>query len=166
MIWKFFIQISLGVYHLHSQKILHWDIKSLNIFLTNGRNLISGARDRYQIRIGDLGVAKILASAEHFIRARVGTPYYLSPEVCEDRPYNNKSDIWALGCVLYELCALRHPFEAWTKEILFSKIIKGHFSSIPKHYSKDLSEILQSCLATDQQKRFSIEDIIMHSMFQ
>jgi NIMA (never in mitosis gene a)-related kinase len=57
-------------------------------------------------------VAKILSCADNFVRSKVGTPYYLSPEVCEDRPYNNKSDIWSLGCVLYEMCSLRHPFEA------------------------------------------------------
>ena len=101
-IWKFFIQITLGMHHLHSQNILHRDLKTLNIFLTK-TNLI---------RIGDLGVAKILQSAENFVRSKVGTPYYLSPEVCEDRPYNNKSDIWSLGCVLYEMCCLKHPFEA------------------------------------------------------
>ncbi|RXN36001.1 serine threonine- kinase Nek5 isoform X2 [Labeo rohita] len=42
-------------------------------------------------------------------RTCVGTPYYLSPEICENRPYNNKTDMWSLGCVLYELCTLRHP---------------------------------------------------------
>jgi NIMA (never in mitosis gene a)-related kinase len=59
-----------------------------------------------------LGVAKILESLENFATSKVGTPYYLSPEVCEERPYNDKSDIWSLGCILYELCALKHPFEA------------------------------------------------------
>ena len=102
VIWKFFIQISLGMHHLHSQNILHRDLKTLNIFLTKDN----------QIRIGDLGVAKILQSADHFVKSKVGTPYYLSPEVCEDRPYNSKSDIWSLGCVLYEMCSLKHPFEA------------------------------------------------------
>ena len=64
------------------------------------------------MKIGDLGVAKILESLENFATSKVGTPYYLSPEVCEERPYNDKSDIWSLGCILYELCALKHPFEA------------------------------------------------------
>ena len=101
-IWKIFIQIVLGVKDLHSQNILHRDLKTLNIFLT-----ITNA-----IRIGDLGVAKLISSADCFVQSKVGTPYYLSPEVCEDRPYNQKSDIWALGCILYELCTQKHPFEA------------------------------------------------------
>lgn len=53
-----------------------------------------------------------MESLENFATSKVGTPYYLSPEVCEDRAYNDKSDIWSLGCILYELCALKHPFEA------------------------------------------------------
>ena len=102
IVWKFFIQICIGLYHLHSNKILHRDLKTLNIFLTKEN----------KIKIGDLGVAKILDNIENFATSKVGTPYYLSPEVCEDRPYNNKSDIWSLGCILYELCTLKHPFEA------------------------------------------------------
>jgi len=74
----------------------------LNIFLTKDN----------KVKLGDLGVAKILESLENFATSKVGTPYYLSPEVCEDRPYNYKSDIWSLGCILYEMCTLKHPFEA------------------------------------------------------
>lgn len=123
----------------------------MNIFLTKEN----------QIRIGDLGVAKILARADHFVRSKVGTPYYLSPEVCEDRPYNNKSDIWSLGCVLYELCTLKHPFEAKNQAELLLKIIKGKYETIPKKYSKDLADIVHSCLMKDYNKRPSIEEIIL-----
>ena len=65
-----------------------------------------------KIKIGDLGVAKLLNYTNNFAHTVVGTPYYLSPELCEEKPYNHKSDIWSLGCVLYELCTFRHPFEA------------------------------------------------------
>ena len=137
---------------MHSRGILHRDIKTLNIFLTKEN----------QIRIGDLGVAKILQSADNFVRSKVGTPYYLSPEVCEDRPYNSKSDIWALGCVLYEMCALKHPFYAATQAELLLKIIKGRYESLPKGYSKELSEMVHSCLMKDHARRPTIEDIILH----
>ena len=152
-VWKFFIQICLAMHHLHSQNILHRDLKTLNIFLTKDN----------QIRVGDLGVAKILSSAENFVRTKVGTPYYLSPEVCEDRPYNNKSDIWSLGCVLYELCSLKHPFEAKNQAELLLKIVKGKYESLPKKYSKDLADIVHSCLMKDYNKRPPIEEIILHS---
>lgn len=151
-VWKFFIQICLGMHHLHSQNILHRDLKTLNIFLTKDNT----------IRIGDLGVAKILSCAENFVKSKVGTPYYLSPEVCEDRPYNNKSDIWSLGCVLYEICSLKHPFEAKNQAELLLKIVKGKYESMPKKYSKDLADIVHSCLMKDYNKRPSIEEIILH----
>lgn len=96
------------------------------------------------------------------MRSKVGTPYYLSPEVCEDRPYNNKSDIWSLGCVLYELCCLKHPFEAKNQAELLLKIVKGKYESLPKKYSKDLAEIVHSCLMKDYNKRPSIDEIILH----
>jgi len=154
-VWKIFIQIVLAVHHLHSQNILHRDLKTLNIFL---------AKDN-SIRIGDLGVAKILSAADTFVRSKVGTPYYLSPEVCEDRPYNNKSDIWSLGCVLYELCTLKHPFEAKNQAELIVKIVKGKYESLPKRYSKELADIVHSCLMKDYNKRPSIDDIILHASF-
>ena len=101
-IWKFFIEMVLGLNYLHSNKILHRDIKTINMFLTKDD----------KIKIGDLGVAKTLNQTYNMAYTVVGTPYYLSPELCEEKPYNHKSDIWSLGCVLYELCTLRHPFEA------------------------------------------------------
>lgn len=101
-IWKFFIEMCLGIQYLHLNRILHRDIKTINMFLTKDD----------MIKIGDLGVAKMLNQTANMAHTVVGTPYYLSPELCEEKPYNNKSDIWSLGCVLYELCTLKHPFEA------------------------------------------------------
>ena len=98
-IWKFFIQMCLGLEYIHKLKILHRDIKTLNIFLTKDES----------VRIGDLGVAKVLCDTSNFAHTMVGTPYYLSPEMCEEKPYNEKSDVWALGCVLYEICTNKHP---------------------------------------------------------
>lgn len=114
-IWKFLIQMCIGLEYIHKKKILHRDIKSLNIFLTKNED----------IRIGDLGVAKVMAESVNFAQTMVGTPYYLSPEMAEEKPYNEKSDVWALGCVLYELCTLRHPFEANNQSALMLKIIRG-----------------------------------------
>ena len=68
----------------------------------------------------------------------VGTPSYLSPELCEGRPYNQKSDIWSLGCILYEMCSLTRAFQAPTLPALVLKIMKGHYQPLPSHYSKEL----------------------------
>jgi len=142
-IWKFFIQMCVGLNYIHNKKILHRDIKALNIFLTKDGD----------IRIGDLGVAKILADSVNFAHTMVGTPYYLSPEMCEEKPYNEKSDIWALGCVLYELCVQKHPFQAHSQGTLILKIIKGRYTPVSSFYSQELIEIVNLCLNRDYKKR-------------
>jgi len=125
-------------------------LKTLNIFLTKDN----------KVKIGDLGVAKILESLENFATSKVGTPYYLSPEVCEEKPYNDKSDIWSLGCILYEMCTLKHPFEAKNQAALLLKIIKGRYEKIPRIYSRQMSDLVNSCLMKDYKKRPSIEEIL------
>ena len=132
----------LGVEHIHRKRILHRDIKTLNIFLT---------RDD-KVKIGDLGVAKMLESAD-FAQTMVGTPFYLSPELCEEKPYNEKSDIWALGCLVYEMCTYRHPFEAANQGSLILKIIRGKYTPILSTYSKELRDIVDSCLERDYKRR-------------
>jgi NIMA (never in mitosis gene a)-related kinase len=149
-IWKFFIEMSLGLNYLHTHKILHRDIKTINMFL--------GKEDK--IKIGDLGVAKLLNQTANMAHTVVGTPYYLSPELCEEKPYNHKSDVWSLGCVLYELCTFKHPFEATNQGALILKIVRGKFESIPSHYSSDLKELTELLLKKDQKKRPSLNDIL------
>lgn len=99
------------------------------MFLTKNNN---------EIRIGDLGVAKQLGQTNNLAMTMVGTPYYLSPEICEEKPYNDKSDVWSLGCILYELCTYKHPFEASNQSALVIKILKNKVESIPNTYSKEL----------------------------
>ena len=101
LVWNLFLKICIGLATLHKYKILHRDLKTLNIFLTKDLD----------VKIGDFGVAKILTQSG-FAKTIIGTPYYLSPELCEEQPYNDNSDVWALGCILYELCTYKHPFTA------------------------------------------------------
>jgi len=149
-IWKFFIQMCLGLRYIHSKKILHRDIKSMNIFLCK----------EDEIRIGDLGVAKSMAENANFAHTMVGTPYYLSPEMCEEKPYNEKSDIWALGCVLYEMCTQKHPFEANNQAALLLKILRGKFNPISSGYSSEIAELVELCLCKDYRKRPSADTLL------
>lgn len=149
-IWSFFLQMCLGLEYLHSKKILHRDIKSMNVFMAKEDSL----------RIGDLGVAKVLSNTAAFAHTMVGTPYYLSPELCEERPYNVKSDVWALGCVLYEMCTLRHPFDAHNQGALVLKIIRGSFAPVSSQYSTELREMLAGCLCKDYRRRLSIKNVL------
>lgn len=96
----------------------------------------------------------------------VGTPYYLSPELCEDKPYNNKSDVWSLGVILYELCTLRHPFEANNQGALILKILKGKFLPIPQIYSRSLRNMVDALLLQDYRKRPSVQEILNSNTMQ
>jgi NIMA (never in mitosis gene a)-related kinase len=153
-IWKLFIQISIGLYYIHSKKILHRDIKTLNIFLTKELNG----------KIGDLGVAKVLEGTNHAITF-IGTPYYVSPEMCQNKPYNEKSDIWALGCILYELITFCHPFTASNQAALFIKILHGNYTPLPEKTSKDLVNMVKFILQKNFNKRPSMKDIITSKTF-
>ena len=144
-VWKFFIQALLGLRHVHSKKIIHRDMKSLNLFFDAEDNVL----------VGDLGIAKVLSPNTMFARTIVGTPYYLSPELCEDKPYNEKSDVWALGVVLYEMCTGgKHPFDAQNEGALIRKIMKGVYAPLPAgKFSSQLSDVLKLCLTMDHRQR-------------
>ncbi|XP_023224641.1 serine/threonine-protein kinase Nek8-like [Centruroides sculpturatus] len=148
----YFSQIVLALHHVHSQQILHRDLKSHNILLSEKKNVI---------KIGDFGISKILSSKSKAYTV-VGTPCYISPELCEGKPYNQKSDIWALGCTLYELLTLKRPFEATNLPALVMKIIRGSFAPVAEHYSKELRKLLLTLLDTDPNKRPTINQIMAY----
>lgn len=114
------------------------------------------------IKIGDLGVARELNQTHNMAHTVVGTPYYLSPELCEEKPYNNKSDIWSLGCVLYELCTFQHPFEAQNQGALILKILRGKYNKIPATFSLSLQEMVDKLLTKDYRQRPDIDEILRH----
>nr|XP_033713412.1 serine/threonine-protein kinase Nek1 isoform X4 [Tursiops truncatus] len=149
-ILDWFVQICLALKHVHDRKILHRDIKSQNIFLTKDGT----------IQLGDFGIARVLNSTVELVRTCIGTPYYLSPEICENKPYNNKSDIWALGCVLYEMCTLKHAFEAGNMKNLVLKIISGSFPPVSLHYSYDLRSLLSQLFKRNPRDRPSVNSIL------
>jgi len=95
----YFVQICLGVKHMHDRKILHRDLKTSNIFLTH---------DGY-VKVGDMGVSKVLSGTQQLAYTAVGTPYYLSPEICENKPYSSKSDVRSFSCLqcIHSICAQR-----------------------------------------------------------
>ena len=151
IIWNLFIKITIGLAHIHKMKILHRDLKTMNIFL----------KDEFQVKIGDLGVAKILLK-NSFAKTLIGTPYYLSPEICEEKPYNDKSDVWALGCILYELCTYKHPFDAKSQGALILKIMRNMPENINQYYSNELRNLIFLLLEKDSQKRPSCIEILKY----
>lgn len=150
MILNWFIQICLGVNHIHKKRVLHRDIKSKNVFLTQ-----SG-----KVKLGDFGSARLLSSPMAFAYTYVGTPYYVPPEIWENQPYNNKSDIWSLGCILYELCALKHPFQANSWKNLILKICQGPIHPLPAQYSYKLQCLVKQMLKRSPSQRPSATTLL------
>ncbi|XP_053235118.1 serine/threonine-protein kinase Nek9 [Podarcis raffonei] len=151
VVWYLF-QIASAVSCIHREGILHRDIKTLNIFLTKA-NLI---------KLGDYGLAKKLNSEYSMAETLVGTPYYMSPELCQGVKYNFKSDIWAVGCVAFELLTLKRTFDATNPLNLCVKIVQGNRamevdSSV---YSLDLIHMVHSCLDQDPEKRPTADELL------
>ena len=147
-IWNTLIQLLNGLKSLHALNILHRDLKSANVFLFKGGI----------VKLGDLNVSKVTRKGMGY--TQTGTPYYASPEVWKDKPYNSKSDIWSLGCVIYEMCALNPPFKAQNMEDLFKKVIRGYYPDISNKYSKDLSEIIKLMIQIEVGARPSCDELL------
>mmetsp|Transcript_86868 Transcript_86868/g.202216 ORF Transcript_86868/g.202216 Transcript_86868/m.202216 type:complete len:429 (+) Transcript_86868:58-1344(+) len=140
-----FAQVADAVSFVHSQKMVHRDIKSRNVFLCRtGRALL-----------GDFGLVRLLESTCELAHTRVGTPYYLSPEIIRKQPYNYKTDVWSLGVLLYEMSALTRPFVG-TLETLPKAILKGSYEPLGKHYSKGLHDLCAGMLKVDPEERLDL----------
>ncbi|XP_053325201.1 serine/threonine-protein kinase Nek4 isoform X2 [Spea bombifrons] len=145
-----FVQIAMAMQYLHDERIMHRDLKTQNIFLT--RSDI--------IKVGDLGIARVLESQYDMASTLIGTPYYMSPELFSNKPYNYKSDVWALGCCVYEMATLRHAFNAKDMNSLVYRIIEGKLPPMPKEYSSDLGELMATMLSRQPEKRPTVRQIL------
>uniref|UniRef100_A0A3Q2CD91 Serine/threonine-protein kinase Nek2 n=1 Tax=Cyprinodon variegatus TaxID=28743 RepID=A0A3Q2CD91_CYPVA len=152
-------QLSLALKECHRRSdgratVLHRDLKPANIFLDVKQN----------VKLGDFGLARILNHDTSFAKTFVGTPYYMSPEQINRMSYNEKSDIWSLGCLLYELCALSPPFTAYNQRELAEKIRDGKFRRIPYRYSEELNTLLGKMLNLKDYLRPSVESILQSGL--
>ena len=152
-IWKIFIQVLKAVHAIHNHKdgiILHRDIKPSNIFLDKNNN----------IKLGDFGLSRILSPENKFATSHVGTPYYMSPEQIEEKNYNEKSDIWSLGCLLYEMATFRPPFQAKNQIMLALRIKEGKIERINRRYSNELWKAICLMMNTNYEKRPSTRELM------
>eukprot|EP00667_Euglena_gracilis_P005235 EG_transcript_5268 len=149
-IMHYFVQVCMALKHLHDRKTLHRDLKGQNIFLTSTN----------VVKLGDFGISTILMNTNAQARTMCGTPYYFSPELCQNRPYNNKSDVWSLGCILYELTTLKHAFEGQNMKGLLQKIVRGNYPPVSPGYSVDLRTLIDSMLQRDPGDRPSVNAIL------
>lgn len=145
-----FVQMCLAVKFIHDRKIIHRDIKPGNFFLTS----------QGIVKLGDFGLAAFLPYTTALLETSIGTPYYLAPEVCLGKPYNQKSDIWSLGCVLCEMCTLKKPFDGHSvRDVMISIQLKKP-PRLPTFYSNELKSLVASLLNKDASRRPSINDIM------
>ena len=97
------------------------------------------------IKIGDFGISKILHTTSEEAKTMIGTPYYLSPELVQNKPYSYASDIWSLGVIMYELCALNYPFHCQNL-IGLAKLITESVPETLDNYSLSLNELINGML--------------------
>uniref|UniRef100_A0A8C4HFW5 non-specific serine/threonine protein kinase n=1 Tax=Dicentrarchus labrax TaxID=13489 RepID=A0A8C4HFW5_DICLA len=143
------IQLLLGLHYMHDRRILHRDLKAKNVFLK--RNLV---------KIGDFGVSCLLMGSCDLATTFTGTPYYMSPEVLNHQGYDSKSDIWALGCLLYEMCSLTHAFQGPNFLSVVMKIVEGETPTLPSGYSQELNSVMQRMLQKQPSSRPSAAELL------
>lgn len=151
----FFVQLCQALRYLHRHNILHRDLKPQNVFVG----------DDGRLKLGDFGCSKLLDRVM-LARTQVGTPYYMSPEIWKSRRYDDKSDVWSLGCILYELASLRVPFKATSLPELAKRVRCSKTPVIPSSFSSELRRLARSMLAKEPSQRPSLDDIMKTPIIQ
>ncbi|KAI1723378.1 protein kinase domain-containing protein [Ditylenchus destructor] len=153
-IWKYFVQVMRGLAYMHSKSVMHRDIKPANVFITT----------HGVAKLGDLGLGRFFSSQTYKAHSIVGTPYYMSPERMHETGYNFKSDIWSVGCLLYEMAALQSPFygEKMNLYALVRKIEKCEYPPVPSNiYSQQMRLLISNCICNNPAKRFDAGQVLL-----
>ena len=150
---QWFKQIATAINYCHSHNVLHRDLKPANIFLSTDGT----------IKIGDFGIAVQLNSTGSFAKTVIGTPTYMAPEIIREEKYNHMSDVWSLGCVLYEMCTLKPAFNGRNMKMLVLKIVRGNKK--PLHKSCVFKTICDQMLHTKFQNRIQLNLILQNKLF-
>merc|ERR1719188_1148068 len=149
-------QALLALKYIHDKHVLHRDLKPSNFFISKSGSL----------KMGDFGIAKVLSCTIACAQTQIGTLYYLSPEVCQEKPYAWPADIWSMGCILYELCALKVPFDATNISSLVQKICRGTLPSVPAKYSEFIRQLCSEMLSRSPTSRPSSDEMLKRSKIQ
>ena len=145
ILYKIIYNICLGLNEIHSKNIIHRDLNPNNIFIN----------EEYDIKIGDFGISKLCKTTH----TNVGTPYYKAPELIKGIEYDNKVDIWALGCIIYELFTLKKCFDSESDWGLMDNILNNYHGKIDKKYNIKWQELIDSLLAKNNMERPKIDEV-------
>lgn len=150
--WDFFVQVCDAVDQMHKKRMMHRDIKPSNVFL---------CRDGF-VKLGDLGLSRYFSSKTAQARSMVGTPYYMSPECIRGQPYDWSSDVWSLGCLLYELATNRNPFyqDGLNYYTLGKLITSCEYAPLPPHLSDSVRTLVSQMIQGDPSRRPSVEQVL------
>ena len=144
-IFDLILDICEGLREIHSKNLIHRDLKPDNLFLTKDS----------KVKIGDFGIAKQLNNPEEYAKTCFGSLLYMAPEMARNYQYNNKIDIWSLGCIIHELCTLDYCFP--NQYFIFT----GEYKRINQdEYGEDLQNLIDLLLSQDYHQRPSAEEII------
>jgi NIMA (never in mitosis gene a)-related kinase 1/4/5 len=140
LVTNWVLQLLLAVGFMHSNKTVHRDIKPQNVFVDSDMNL----------KVGDFGVSRVLDFTAQNCLTTTGTPCYMPPEMVDSQNYSYKADIWSLGCVIYEICALEKLFPLKDEKdqpigmLRMMDLIKHkEIKPIPQLYSEDLRKLVK-----------------------
>ncbi|CAE7468952.1 rskn-1 [Symbiodinium sp. CCMP2456] len=149
-VWDVLAQVLRGLRHIHARGIVHRDIKTMNLLLN----------DEGVIKLGDFGVSRQMSENTVCLHSFYGTPLYLSPELIEGRAYSRTTDIWSLGVVLYELLSLQLPFRGPSLQDVIAAVLRCRFSPLPSWRPQEFSDVVNSMLTKDAQRRPSAESLL------
>ena len=154
---SWFIQLCCGLKHCHDNKLLHRDIKSKNVLLFQNSRFPGG----FLLKLGDFGLAKAVRTDEgNMARTACGTPLNMSPELMQNLRYSFETDVWALGTVLHEICALESPFIASNMKDLRRAVIRTAPRDIPSSYSRTMKSLIHAMLHKKPERRPSVDDVL------
>lgn len=155
-VWSVLIQILVGLRALHAKHILHRDLKCSNIFKFRNPD-----DDRLPVyKVADFGVSRVLKLDTDMAKTSIGTPYYISPEIWRQAPYNEKTDVFSLGCLIYEMCAFKHPFEGRDIKDLAKNVLRGRYAPLPEFYSSELRKMVAALMLQSPDKRPSVAQLL------